>query len=234
MAGIDLRILVDLAENGPEIGYQIHKRIEEKKSTVYDHLYSLRKQGYIEAVELDEVSHPLGQTEYRLLLAGLTAVFLGVVPEASLPCFAARRAAHPSYILKWFGRGNEFESIVNHWKHLLPDVLGKWAYLAETAHEATAIGHLRYASEHYMDTKYLGPVDPTEVGVRRAFTKAFYDIVPQIPPPEWERNHDTASVEKWVQALKNDPDLSSFVIENKERMKKQAEQLQYYLAILSR
>ena len=102
MNRIAATIIRDLAINGPAIGNKIVKRTGLAQSTVYDNLYLLRDDGYIESKEIAKIGGRLGEKEYSLTVLGLaTALCFPQVTE-------------------------NLDNVFRSWPDLLPFKLEKW------------------------------------------------------------------------------------------------------------
>lgn len=114
------RIILDLAENGSATGYSLADRTKLPRSSTYDGLKILHRQGFVEDWLDPEWGGPLKKKENSLTVRGFSAAVMLADPE-TLRRFPAA------------------------WPELLPLVTGKWNLFVETGVEDLALPRLKWS-----------------------------------------------------------------------------------------
>lgn len=179
---INDRIVIDLAKNGPAVGYQVAKRTGIARSSTYKGLKQLLEQGIVERHDVPECKGILKKKEYSLTVRGLVEAFASTKEE-------------------------EWQSIIKKWPDLIPLVTGKWDIFVSAGVEDLAWKKLIRASsdiaigikfyQYTMDSD--GPIDRAE-----EFHHRFYD-------PELELK-DREERLKWAEVCASDPDVRDYLI----------------------
>lgn len=123
------RILIDLAKNGPAVGYQVAKRSKIVRASTYNGLKQLLEQGCVESHPVPECKGFLKKKEYHLTILGLSR---------SLTLTSS----------------DEWDPIIERWGHLLQLVLGKWDIFVSAGVEKTAWRNLTLAAGLVSETKF--------------------------------------------------------------------------------
>ncbi|MDP2900069.1 MAG: PadR family transcriptional regulator [Candidatus Bathyarchaeota archaeon] len=179
-------MLLDLAVNGPATGYTLAERIKIPRSSAYDGLKDLLKQGCVVFHIDSDWGGVLEKKEYSLTVRGVvTALSLTDTRE-------------------------EVDAVAERWGGLIPLVLGKWNYLKNKVGGGKVYLRLGIATKAFLLTGFAASYEvlsfvpltgPFPSDDEIVFTCLFYDpnlIVREYP--------------NWIEVIKGDPDIRGFII----------------------
>lgn len=174
---IEREIIGCLAREGAMLGYQVSEKTGLPKSSTYKFLGELESKGLVSSKRLRKSvrkrKNTKGETEYSLTLLGILK---------TLPFF----------------RREEWQTIIERWSELAPDVFGKWDFFVSAGVGNLAMRKLKWAAAaRITETSMIPHILPYEFAMTQLMVLDFFYT--NFYHPEVGLHNDEAR-ERWAKA----------------------------------
>ncbi|MGQ9642194.1 MAG: hypothetical protein ACUVUF_08815 [Candidatus Bathycorpusculaceae bacterium] len=169
------KVLLQIANEGPQTKYRIEKYTKVNHASIHEAVKNLVNAGVLEGEHIGTTRIGLPKTQYKLTFYGL--------------CIALAVAKREDY-----------DKIIQKWKHLEPLLLGRWAHLKQKIGRKEAEDFIFHASSAVKE--YSSPEKAMEDFTNTAMWRII-ELDPEGPQP---------SFEKWIEAFKADPQLKRLAV----------------------